>query len=71
MAILDELLKKKNKEVKLVDIKLKIPVELKDKLDYICKSTGVNKDEYLTKIFERSEIARVYNELKKQDSKEE
>ena len=67
-TILSGLVEKKNE--KTMQVKAKIPEELKNKISFICESTDVKEDEYLGKLLESSEINKVYLSLKKEKKTE-
>lgn len=69
MALIDDLKDKKN--TKYSSIRVKINEEFKEMIDYVIKETGVDQDEYLRLILEKSEITKVYNTLKKSKQKAE
>lgn len=68
MAIIDDLLEKK--ELKFKSVKAKVPEELSKKILEICKSTGIKQEEYLGKILEESEIEKVHKQLQKNSSQD-
>lgn len=61
-TILDELIEKNN--IKYVQIKVRIPEELAKKIKEICETVGAKDEEYIAKLLEASEIAKVHKSLK-------
>ena len=57
---------KQEKDIKLSKITVKIPSDLKGRIEYICKNSGVTVDKYLGEILINSEINRVYKALEKE-----
>lgn len=68
-SILNVIKKKTVSESSMITIK--IDNDFKEKIDFIVKKSGVKRSEYLAAILKNSEINRVYNELKKEELKEE
>lgn len=62
-TVLDEL--KKAKTVKYGKITIKVPVEFKEKIEFIVNNNDINMSDYLGALLEKSEINKVYIATKK------
>jgi hypothetical protein len=60
-SILEEL--QDEKQIEYVKISIKISSDLKNKIDFIEKKSGVSSADYLAKLLEKSEINKVYSML--------
>lgn len=68
-TILDDL--KKKKTIKYGKIQIKLPEELKEKIEFITKHNDIDRSDYLCTILEKSEINKVYNATKKSIEEQE
>ena len=66
-TVLDKIKQQKNK--KFARVSIKIPMELKEKIDFICEINKIESSEYLGAILESSEINKVYTRMKKEEKK--
>jgi Mg/Co/Ni transporter MgtE len=66
-TILEELVEKKTKKSLL--IKARIPEDLAEKITFICETTSIKEEDYLGKLLESTEIAKVFNSMKKESQK--
>lgn len=63
MSIIEEL-KKKNR-IKYKKVTATVTDELDNKIESICKASGIKKEEYLGALLINSEIEKVYKSLEK------
>ncbi|WP_457748569.1 hypothetical protein [Sulfurimonas sp.] len=68
-TIIDKI--KEKKSVKYARISIKIPAELKEKIEFICDTNDIDVSEYLGAILENSEINKVYKSMKREEKQSE
>jgi len=68
-TILDKI--KEKKSVKFSKISIKISIDFKEKIEYICKNNNIDSSEYLGALLENSEINKVYISMKREEKNRE
>jgi DNA topoisomerase VI subunit B len=66
-SIIEALVIEQQEQEKEVHVKAKVVESMEDKINFICKKYGIKVEDYLGKLLEKSEVNKVYKELKEKD----